>query len=80
MLYRAEAKLTGADASTPIVAGEQEVQASVTLQISYESVVSSDWAVVFKQRTTGKGQLTKNKLEIIWRHIRHSTFIITLRT
>ena len=35
MLYRAEAKLTGADASTPIVAGEQEVQASVTLQISY---------------------------------------------
>jgi uncharacterized protein YggE len=36
MLYRAEvAKLTSADASTPIVAGEQEVQASVTLQISY---------------------------------------------
>jgi uncharacterized protein YggE len=35
VLYRAEAKLTGADASTPIVAGEQEVQASVTLQISY---------------------------------------------
>ena len=35
MLYRAEAKLVSADASTPIVAGEQEVQASVTLQISY---------------------------------------------
>jgi uncharacterized protein len=35
MLYRAEAKLTSADASTPIVAGEEEVQASVTLQISY---------------------------------------------
>ncbi|WP_016949909.1 SIMPL domain-containing protein [Anabaena sp. PCC 7108] len=35
MLYRAEAKLTNADASTPIVGGEQEVQASVTLQISY---------------------------------------------
>jgi uncharacterized protein len=35
MLYRAEAKLANADASTPIVAGEQEVQASVTLQISY---------------------------------------------
>ncbi|MBD2277580.1 SIMPL domain-containing protein [Aphanizomenon flos-aquae] len=36
MLYRAEAaKANFADASTPIVAGEQEVQASVTLQISY---------------------------------------------
>ncbi len=36
MLQRAEAmKLASADASTPIVAGEQEVQASVTLQISY---------------------------------------------
>ncbi len=35
ILYRAEAKLTNADASTPIVGGEQEVQASVTLQISY---------------------------------------------
>ena len=36
MLYRAEAaKANLADASTPIVAGEQEVQASVTLQISY---------------------------------------------
>jgi uncharacterized protein len=36
MLYRAvAAKLTTADASTPIVAGEEEVQASVTLQISY---------------------------------------------
>jgi hypothetical protein len=35
MLYRAEAKLANADASTPIIAGEQEVQASVTLQISY---------------------------------------------
>ncbi|MEA5617924.1 SIMPL domain-containing protein [Cronbergia sp. UHCC 0137] len=35
MLYRAEAAKLSADASTPIVAGEQEVQASVTLQISY---------------------------------------------
>ena len=36
MLYRAEAaKASLIDASTPIVAGEQEVQASVTLQISY---------------------------------------------
>ncbi|MEA5579442.1 SIMPL domain-containing protein [Anabaena sp. UHCC 0451] len=36
MLYRAEAtKASLADASTPIVGGEQEVQASVTLQISY---------------------------------------------
>jgi uncharacterized protein YggE len=36
MLYRAEAAKTSlADASTPIIAGEQEVQASVTLQISY---------------------------------------------
>jgi uncharacterized protein YggE len=36
MLQRAEAmKLASADASTPIVAGKQEVQASVTLQISY---------------------------------------------
>ncbi|MDP5018837.1 MAG: SIMPL domain-containing protein [Dolichospermum sp.] len=36
MLYRAEAaKLTTANASTPIIAGEEEVQASVTLQISY---------------------------------------------
>ncbi|MTJ12705.1 SIMPL domain-containing protein [Anabaena sp. UHCC 0187] len=35
MLYRAEAKLTTVNASTPIVAGEEEVQASVTLQISY---------------------------------------------
>ncbi len=35
ILYRAEAKLINADASTPIVGGEQEVQASVTLQISY---------------------------------------------
>ncbi|AFZ56166.1 SIMPL domain-containing protein [Anabaena cylindrica FACHB-243] len=35
MLYRSEAKLTNADASTPVIGGEQEVQASVTLQISY---------------------------------------------
>ncbi len=37
MLYRSEAKLTNAnaDAFTPILGGEQEVQASVTLQISY---------------------------------------------
>ncbi|MDB9304758.1 SIMPL domain-containing protein [Nodularia spumigena] len=36
MLQRAEvAKLANADASTPIVGGEQEVEASVTLQISY---------------------------------------------
>ncbi|MBK1986893.1 SIMPL domain-containing protein [Sphaerospermopsis aphanizomenoides BCCUSP55] len=36
MLQRYEAaKLATADASTPIVPGEQEVQASVTLQISY---------------------------------------------
>ncbi|MEI6445096.1 MAG: SIMPL domain-containing protein [Nostocales cyanobacterium ELA583] len=36
MLYRAEAaKSSLADASTPIVAGEQEVQASITLVISY---------------------------------------------
>ncbi|MDM3860144.1 MAG: SIMPL domain-containing protein [Aphanizomenon gracile PMC644.10] len=36
MLYRVEAaKANLADASTPIIAGEQEVQASVTLQISY---------------------------------------------
>jgi uncharacterized protein len=35
MLYRAEAKLANADASTPVIGGEQEVQASVTLQISY---------------------------------------------
>jgi len=36
MLYRAEAaKASLIDASTPIAAGEQEVQASVTLQISY---------------------------------------------
>lgn len=36
MLQRAEfAKASLADASTPIVGGEQEVQASVTLQISY---------------------------------------------
>ncbi|WP_066423753.1 SIMPL domain-containing protein [Anabaena sp. 4-3] len=36
MLYRAEAaKLANADASTPVIAGEQEVEASVTLQISY---------------------------------------------
>lgn len=36
MLYRAEAaKASLADVSTPIIAGEQEVQASVTLQISY---------------------------------------------
>ena len=35
MLYRSEAKLANADASTPVIGGEQEVQASVTLQISY---------------------------------------------
>ncbi|MBD2343986.1 SIMPL domain-containing protein [Anabaena subtropica] len=36
ILYRAEAaKLNSADASTPVVGGEQEVEASVTLQISY---------------------------------------------
>ncbi|MTJ46717.1 SIMPL domain-containing protein [Dolichospermum sp. UHCC 0259] len=36
LLYRIEAaKASLADASTPIIAGEQEVQASVTLQISY---------------------------------------------
>jgi hypothetical protein len=36
MLQRAEvAKLSSADASTPIVGGEQQVEASVTLQISY---------------------------------------------
>ncbi|QLE58815.1 SIMPL domain-containing protein [Nostoc sp. TCL26-01] len=36
VLYRAEvAKLGNADASTPIVGGEQQVEASVTLQISY---------------------------------------------
>jgi uncharacterized protein YggE len=36
MLQRAEvAKLANADASTPIVGGEQEIEASVTLQISY---------------------------------------------
>lgn len=36
VLYRAEAaKLANQDASTPVVGGEQEVQASVTLQISY---------------------------------------------
>jgi hypothetical protein len=36
MLYRADvAKMALTQASTPIVAGEQEVQASVTLQISY---------------------------------------------
>ena len=36
MLQRVEiAKANLADASTPIVGGEQEVQASVTLQISY---------------------------------------------
>jgi len=37
MLYRAEMAKTAnfGDASTPIVGGEQEVQASVTLQISY---------------------------------------------
>ncbi|MDB9337960.1 MULTISPECIES: SIMPL domain-containing protein [Cyanophyceae] len=36
MLQRAEvAKLSSADASTPIVGGEQEIEASVTLQISY---------------------------------------------
>lgn len=36
MLFRAEAaKLANADASTPVVGGEQQVEASVTLQISY---------------------------------------------
>ncbi|MBD2164489.1 SIMPL domain-containing protein [Calothrix membranacea FACHB-236] len=36
VLYRAEsAKLAQADASTPVVGGEQQVEASVTLQISY---------------------------------------------
>lgn len=36
MLYRAEAaKLANADASTPVIGGEQQVEASVTLQISY---------------------------------------------
>ncbi|WP_414576217.1 SIMPL domain-containing protein [Anabaena sp. CCY 9402-a] len=36
MLYRAEAaKLANSDASTPVIGGEQEVEASVTLQISY---------------------------------------------
>ncbi|UKP00115.1 SIMPL domain-containing protein [Nostoc sp. UHCC 0870] len=36
MLYRAEAaKLASADASTPVIGGEQQVEASVTLQISY---------------------------------------------
>ncbi|MBD2246458.1 SIMPL domain-containing protein [Nostoc sp. FACHB-888] len=36
MFLRAEAaKLANADASTPIVGGEQQVEASVTLQISY---------------------------------------------
>ncbi|MBE9050480.1 SIMPL domain-containing protein [Nostocales cyanobacterium LEGE 11386] len=36
MLYRAEAsKLATQDAATPIVGGEQQVEASVTLQISY---------------------------------------------
>ncbi|BAZ53424.1 hypothetical protein NIES4103_61000 [Nostoc sp. NIES-4103] len=36
ILYRAEAaKLANQDASTPVVGGEQQVQASVTLQISY---------------------------------------------
>ncbi|TVP65512.1 MAG: DUF541 domain-containing protein [Nodularia sp. (in: Bacteria)] len=36
MLQRAEAsKLASADASTPVIGGEQEVEASVTLQISY---------------------------------------------
>jgi uncharacterized protein YggE len=34
-LQRAEARASFADASTPIVGGEQEVQASVTLEISY---------------------------------------------
>lgn len=36
VLYRAEsAKLAQADASTPVIGGEQQVEASVTLQISY---------------------------------------------
>ncbi|HIK05048.1 MAG TPA: SIMPL domain-containing protein [Trichormus sp. M33_DOE_039] len=36
MLYRAEAaKLASSDASTPVIGGEQQVEASVTLQISY---------------------------------------------
>jgi uncharacterized protein YggE len=36
MLYRANAaKLISAEASTPVVGGEQQVEASVTLQISY---------------------------------------------
>ncbi len=36
VLYRAEtAKLANQDASTPIIGGEQQVEASVTLQISY---------------------------------------------
>lgn len=37
ILYRAEASKLGnaADASTPVVGGEQQVEASVTLQISY---------------------------------------------
>ncbi|MCG6133239.1 MAG: SIMPL domain-containing protein [Nostoc sp. LLA-1] len=36
ILQRAEmAKLSSADASTPVVGGEQQVEASVTLQISY---------------------------------------------
>jgi hypothetical protein len=36
MFLRAEAaKLANADASTPVVGGEQQVEASVTLQISY---------------------------------------------
>jgi uncharacterized protein YggE len=36
MLYRSELAATASkDASTPVVGGEQEVQASVTLQISY---------------------------------------------
>ena len=33
--YRSSAKLSAEDASTPVVGGEQEVDASVTLQISY---------------------------------------------
>ncbi|BAZ01783.1 hypothetical protein NIES37_57890 [Tolypothrix tenuis PCC 7101] len=36
VLYRAEsAKLAQADAATPVIGGEQQVEASVTLQISY---------------------------------------------
>ncbi|WP_427159215.1 SIMPL domain-containing protein [Aliinostoc sp. HNIBRCY26] len=36
MLYRDEAsKLASADVSTPVIGGEQQVEASVTLQISY---------------------------------------------